>query len=94
MSKKNKIAIFFGDMTEEGQKRVAAQGLAEIGDFSGLAPDQIEVDTITVDDYTYGYDEDPKKQELLEQIHVETPDGSWLMVWDCFEHEFQTIMNE
>ena len=26
MSKKNKIAILFGDMTEDGQKKVVAQG--------------------------------------------------------------------
>ena len=47
-----------------------------------------------MDDDAYGYDEDPKKQELLEHVHVETPKGCWLMVWDCFEHEFQTIMEE
>ena len=94
MSKKNKIAICFGDMTEEGQKRVATQGLTEISEYSNYAPDQIEVDIITVDDDAYGYDEDPKKQELLEHVHVETPEGCWLMVWDCFEHEFQTIMEE
>lgn len=94
MSKKNKIAIFFGDMTKEGQKRVATQGLTEISEYSNYAPDEIEVDTITVDDDTYGYDEDLKKQELLEHVHVETPKGCWLMVWDCFEHEFQTLMEE
>lgn len=94
MSKKNKIAIFFGDMTEEGQKSVVTQGLKEISEYSNYAPDQIEVDTITVDEALYGYDKDPKNQELLEHIHVETPEGCWLMVWDCFEHEFQTIMEE
>lgn len=94
MSKKNKIAIFFGDMTKKGQKRVATQGLTEISEYSNYAPDQIEVDDITVDDDTYGYDEDPKKQELLEHVHVETPEGCWLMVWDCFKHEIQTVMKE
>ena len=94
MSKKNKIAILFGDMTEDGQKKVVAQGLAEISEYRNYAPDQIEVDTITVDDDAYGYDEDHKKQELLEHVHVETPEGCWLMVWDCFDHEFQTIMEE
>ena len=90
MSKKNKIAIFFGDMTEKGKKRVATQGLTEVCEYRNCAPDQIKVDDITVDDDTYGYDEDPKKQELLEHVHVETPEGYWLMVWDCFKHEFQT----
>ena len=94
MSKKNKIAIFFGDMTEKGKKRVATQGLTEVSEYRNCAPDQIKVDDITVDDDTYGYDEDPKKQELLEHVHVETPEGYWLMGWDCFKHEFQTIMKE
>ena len=75
MSKKNKIAIFFGDMTEEGQKRVATQGLTEISEYSKYAPSQIEVDTITVDDDAYGYDEDPKKQELLDELRARIATG-------------------
>ena len=94
MAKKSNIAIFFNDMKEEAQKRVAAQGLTEISEYSDYAPDEIEMESITVDDDCYGYDEDPKKQELLEHIHVETAEGCWLMVWDCFKHEFQTIMEE
>lgn len=94
MSKKNKLAIFFGDMTEKGKKRVVTQGLTEISEYSDCAPDQIKVDDITVDNDTYGYDEDPKKKELLEHVHVYTPEGYWLMVWDCFKHEFQNIMKE
>lgn len=94
MSKKNKIAIFFSDMTEEGQKRVATQGLTEISEYSNYTPDQIEVETITVDDDAYGYDEDPKKQELLEHIHADINGEAWLMVWDCFAHEFTTVMKE
>lgn len=62
MSKKDKIAIFFGDMTEEGQKKVVAQGLAEIGDFSGMTPDEIEVESVTVEPEAYGYDQDPENR--------------------------------
>ena len=39
-------------------------------------------------------DEDPDKQELLENIHAETSEGNWLLVWDCMEREFQTEMKE
>ena len=94
MNKKNKIAIFFGDMTTKGKKRVAAQGLTEVSEYRNCAPDQIKVDDITVDDDTYGYDEDPKKQELLEHVHADINGEAWLMVWDCFAHEFTTGMKE
>ena len=91
MSKKNKIAIFFNDLKEEAQQRIIQHELTNIYDCD---PDSIDVDSINVDPDAYGYDEDPKKQELLEHVHVETPDACWLMVWDCFKHEFQTIMEE
>jgi hypothetical protein len=54
----------------------------------------VEVENITVDDDMYGYDEDPKKAELLEHIHADINGEAWLMVWDCFEHEFTTDMTE
>ena len=71
MSKKNKIAIFFGDMTEEGQKRVATQGLTEISEYSDYAPDQIEVESITVDD-ACRWLSDFIRQGDFQEIYIET----------------------
>ena len=50
--------------------------------------------TGNTEDDMYGYDEDPKKQELLEHIHADINGEAWLMVWDCFAHEFTTDMKE
>ena len=91
MAKKRQTAIFFNDLKEEAQKRIIQLELTNIYDCD---PDSIDVESINVDPDAYGYDEDPKKQELLEHVHAETPDACYLMVWDCFEHEFQTIMEE
>lgn len=91
MTKKKQTAIFFSDLKEEAQKRIIQHELMNIYDCD---PDSIDVENINVDPDAYGYDEDPKKQELLEHVHAETPDACYLMVWDCFDHEFQTIMEE
>ena len=91
MAKRKTTAIFFEDLKEDAQKRIIAHEMATILDCE---PDEVEVENITVDDDMYGYDEDPKKQELLEHIHAETSEGNWLLVWDCMEREFQTEMKE
>ena len=91
MAKKKQTAICFNDLKEEAQKRIIQLELMNIYDCD---PDSIDVESINVDPDAYGYDEDPKKQELLEHVHAETPDACYRMVWDCFEHEFQTVMEE
>ena len=91
MAKKNKTAIFFNDLKEEAQKRIIQLELINIYDCD---PDSIDVESINVDPEAYGYDEDPKKQELLEHIHADINGEAWLMVWDCFAHEFTTDMKE
>lgn len=91
MVKKKQTAIYFNDLKEEAQKRIIQLELMNIYDCD---PDSIDVESINVDPDAYGYDEDPKKQELLEHVHVETHDACYLMVWDCFEHKFQTVMEE
>ena len=91
MAKKKQTAIFFNDLKEEAQKRIIQHELMNIYDCD---PDSIDVDSINVDTDAYGYDEDPKKQELLEHVHADINGEAWLMVWDCFTHEFTTDMKE
>ena len=91
MAKKKQTVIFFNDLKEDAQKRIIQLELTNIYD---CVPDSIDVESINVDPDTYGYDEDPKKQELLEHIHADINGEAWLMVWDCFAHEFTTDMKE
>jgi hypothetical protein len=83
--------IFFEDLEEYAQERIIAHEMANILDCE---PDEVEVENITTDEDFYGYDEDPKMQELLEHIHADINGEAWLMVWDCFTHEFTTDMKE
>ena len=91
MTKRKTTAILFEDLKEDAQKRIIAHEMATILDCD---PDEVEVKNITVDEDLYGYDEDTKKQELLEDIHADINGETWLMVWDCFTHEFTTNMKE
>ena len=81
MAKRKTTAIFFEDLKEDAQKRIIAHEMATILDCE---PDEVEVENITTD----------KKQELLEHIHADINGEAWLMVWDCFAHEFTTDMKE
>ena len=91
MATKKTTAIFFEDLKEDAQKRIIAHEMATI---LGCEPDEVEVENVIVEDDMYGYDEDPKKQELLEYAHADINGEAWLMVWDCFAHEFTTVMKE
>ena len=86
-------AIFFEELRRAAQERIIED---ELLDTLG-AEDPIIV-SITVDSDTYGYDEDPKKQTLEQHVHtliiMNGEEHSWLMVWNCFDHEFNTIMRE
>ena len=91
MAKRKTTAIFFEDLKEDAQKRIIAHEMATI---LVCEPDEVEVENVTVEDDMYGYDEDPKKQGLLEHAHADINGEAWLMVWDCFAHEFTTVMKE
>ena len=91
MAKRKTTAIFFEDLKEDAQKRIIAHEMASI---LNCEPDEVEVENITTDEDMYGYDEDHKKQELLEHVHADINSEAYLMVWDCFTHEFTTVMKE
>lgn len=93
MKSERTICIFFEDLTPKAQDRIISTELL-------MATDE-EVSNVGIKDTDmepYGYDPDPDKQEMLQDIHVEVTYGGkqhyWLMVWDCMEAEFQTIMEE
>ena len=94
MAKNKHTAIFFDDLKEDAQKRIIGGELLNTID----AEEWPIIVTLTIEKDFYGYDEDPKKQTLEQHVHALTiMDGeehSWLMVWNCFDHEFNTIMRE
>ena len=93
VTEKRHNAIFFDDLKEEAQKRIIEDEMLET-----LGSEEPIIVSITVDSDTYGYDEDPKKQTLEQHIHaliiIDGEEHSWLMVWNCYDHEFNTIMRE
>lgn len=91
MAKRKTTAIFFDDLKEDAQKRIIAHEMETILDCE---PNEVKVENVIIDDGLYGYDKDPKKQELLEHIHADINGEAWLMVWDCLTNEFTTEMKE
>ena len=93
MEKNKHTAIFFDDLKEEAQERIIGDEL-----LNTLGAEDPIIVTLTIDSDTYGYDEDPKKQTLEQHVHaliiMDGEEHSWLMVWNCFDHEFNTIMRE
>ena len=89
------IAIFFDDLTRKAQDRIIAQELESITGETINDIGQKDEDITP-----YGYDPDPDKQELLQDIHVQVYYGDslkphyWLLVWDCWECEFQSVIEE
>ena len=92
-TKRKHTAIFFEELRRSAQERIIEDELLET-----LGAEDPIIVSITVDSDTYGYDENPKKQTLEQHVHaliiMDGEQHSWLMVWDCFEHEFNTIMRE
>lgn len=91
-------AIFFEDLTKEGQKQIIED---EFKDSLNKPYDHIEA--IYVEKDTYGYHPNPKNQTLEQHIHARISKHTeetgrevhqWLMIWDCWKHEFHTIMEE
>ena len=82
MKSERTIAIFFENFTKAAQKGIIAQ----------------ELGRVTGDEDLYGYDPDPERQTLEQNLHVKARhnghDHKWLMVWNCMEAEFTTVMEE
>ena len=93
MIKNKHNAIFFDDLKEEAQKRIIGDEL-----LNTLGAEDPIIVTLTIEKDLYGYDEDPKKQTLEQHVHaliiMDGEEHSWLMVWNCFDHKFNTIMRE
>ena len=85
-------AIFFDDMKEDAQKRLIEEEFLQTYDADILLV------TFSIENDLYGYDENPAKQTLEQHIHalvvMNDEEHSWLMVWNCLDHEFNTIMQE
>lgn len=88
MKSEKTTVIFFEELKKEAQKRIIAVELE-----GTLELDEVKVNSVDVVADCYGYDPDPTKQELLEDVHVKTSAGNWLLVWDC-KCEFQTVTKE
>ena len=90
-------AIFFEDLNKDRQRQLVKDEIE-----STLQESLFSHVTIYIEKDPYGYDPDPKKQTLEQHIHarvIRTDDKErkvrqWLMVWNCFDHEFNTIMEE
>ena len=91
MEKKNKTAIFFDDLKESAQERLIIDAMHDI-----LQDKYIAVRSIEIDPNLYGYDEDPAKQTLEQQISVgiviNRMSQPWLFEWNCLDKEFTTVI--
>ena len=93
MKQERTTVIFFDDLTKQAQKRIVAVELEKVVDGA------VSHVVVKPTDLTpFGYDPDPCKQEMIQDMHVKVRYGGhdhhWLMVWDCTEAEFQTLMEE
>lgn len=90
-------AIFFEDLKQDRQRQLVKDEIE-----STLKEALFTPVTIYIEKDTYGYDPDPKKQTLEQHIHARVQNHrdremivtQWLLVWNCFDHEFNTIMEE
>ena len=94
MSNKRTFAIFFEDLNTDAQKRIVGEELERV-----LGIDKEAIRGIDIEHDLYGYDPDPKKQTVEQHIHVGVVENDrkshpWLMVWNCMDAEFTTIMKE
>lgn len=97
MAKKlRKHAIFFEDLSEKAQARLIED------EMRVSLHRQFAVRYVYVEKDLYGYDPDPKKQTLEQYIHAKLVDDDdlsrksapWMLVWNCFDKDFTTIMKE
>lgn len=97
MAKKlRKHAIFFEDLSEKAQARLIED------EMRVSLHRQFSVRAVYVEKDLYGYDPDPKKHTLEQYIHAKLVDDDdlsrksapWLLVWNCWDKDFTTIMKE
>lgn len=97
MAKKlRKHAIFFEDLSEKAQARLIED------EMRVSLHRQFAVRAVYVEKDLYGYDPDPKKHTLEQYIHAKLVDDDdlsrksapWLLVWNCLDKDFTTIMKE
>ena len=97
MAKKlRKHAIFFEDLSEKAQARLIED------EMRVSLHRQFAVRAVYVEKDLYGYDQDPKRQTLEQHIHAKLVDDDdlsrksapWLLVWNCWDKDFTTIMKE
>ena len=97
MAKKlRKHAIFFEDLSEKAQARLIED------EMRVSLHRQFAVRAVYVEKDLYGYDPDPKKHTLEQYIHAKLVDDDdlsrksapWLLVWNCWDKDFTTIMKE
>ena len=97
MAKKlRKHAIFFEDLSEKAQARLIED------EMRVSLHRQFAVRYVYVEKDLYGYDPDPKKHTLEQYIHAKLVDDDdlsrksapWMLVWNCWDKDFTTIMKE
>lgn len=97
MAKKlRKHAIFFEDLSEKAQARLIED------EMRVSLHRQFVVRYVYIEKDLYGYDPAPQKHTLEQHIHAKLVDDDdmirksepWLLVWNCWDKDFTTIMKE
>lgn len=85
-----KIAIFFDDLKKNAQQRLIKDELESIVETP------VTNIQVSIDKDLYGYDDDPNKQTLEQHIGAKVRyykrTFTWLLVWNCYDHKFTTVM--
>ena len=93
MKSERTIAIAFEDFTKAAQKRIIAEELGRVTGDEGVSHI-----TVATDEDLYGYNPNPDNQTMEQHLHVKARhnghDHKWLMVWNCMEAEFTTLMED
>lgn len=83
MKAKQRTPIFFDDLTKKAQKRIVDEKLSQITEK------EQDIRSIRIDKDLYGYNENPKKQTILQFVNVKDNDARiWRLMWNCEKAEF------
>lgn len=92
MKAKRNTVIFFDDLKETAQMRLISQEMWHILDTE----DEPAVRSLKIDEELYGYDPDPAKQTVEQNIYanvvINRVSVPYLLVWNCEDAEFTTVM--
>jgi len=92
MANKRNTVIFFDDLKETAQMRLISQEMWHILDTE----DEPAVRSLKIDEELYGYDPDPAKQTVEQNIYanvvINRVSVPYLLVWDCEQAEFTTVI--